>query len=119
MPSTPTEVFPSTSVSRVYIHVPDKSGGAVYLIGSLQLNNTAFVANTAGEEGPAVNSVPVLSLMEFSNVSFENNVYHCPLGQYADTQSKEVSERSWSCSGKWPYSLNTVPNTTSAEFYPQ
>lgn len=76
------------------IYVPDTSGGAIYVLGSLRLSNTAFVANTAGEKGPAVDSVSVLSRVEFSNVSFQKNAYRCPLGRYADYESSVVSETS-------------------------
>lgn len=38
----------------------------------------------AGGQGPVINSVSVLSSVEFADVSFRNNVYRCPVGEYGN-----------------------------------
>lgn len=40
----------------------------------------------------AVNAASVLALVRFGNVTFKDNAYHCPLGQYADYAFGTVSE---------------------------
>lgn len=38
----------------------------------------------ASEEGPAINGVSFMSSVEFTEVSFKNNVYRCPVGEYGN-----------------------------------
>lgn len=64
--------------------VSGASGGAIYLVGTLKLNSTKFVANKAGEEGTAVASVSLSSVVGLDDVSFKRNSYHCPSGEYGD-----------------------------------
>lgn len=59
-------------------------GGAIYLIGTLKLNGAIFEANKAGEEGTAIASVSLSSVVEFDDVSFKRNTYNCPSGEYGD-----------------------------------
>lgn len=62
------------------------SGGAIYLVGGITLNDSSFVTNTAGEGGAAITSVSLSSWIEFGNVSFQNNAPYCPIGEYGDTR---------------------------------
>ena len=57
------------------------SGGAIFHTGSLRVSNTMFTANVVGADGPAIMSIGPLE--QLSNVSFSENEYHCPPGQYA------------------------------------
>lgn len=69
------------------------NGGAVYIVGTFDLINTSFVANTANMEGMAI-FVAVLSAssrVDFTSVIFENNAYCCPLGQYSYDATDEVN----------------------------
>lgn len=38
-----------------------------------------------------INGVSVLSLVEFANVWFKDNAYHCPVGEYGDLLRGVVS----------------------------
>lgn len=48
------------------------------------------MANEAGADGPAVMSIG--PLQELSNVSFLQNRYHCPVGQYGDIVENIVQD---------------------------
>ena len=54
----------------------------------MRVFNTSFVANKAGDEGPAVMSVGFLE--EMSNVSFSENAYFCRVGDYGYLDKSEA-----------------------------
>lgn len=64
-------------------YVSDQSGGALFNIGSLSIDDTLFSENTAAEGGLAVmtNEGPPL---ELENVSFHGNTLSCPPDEYLD-----------------------------------
>lgn len=70
--------------------VAGASGGAIYVIGNLQLNDSRFVGNTAVELGTAIASVAEISLVEFARVAFQGNSLRCPLGEYGYGVFNEV-----------------------------
>lgn len=59
----------------------DFSGGAVFHTGSLRVVDTSFVANQAVLEGPSIISVGLLR--QLSNITFSENVFHCPANKYS------------------------------------
>lgn len=60
----------------------DESGGALFNIGPLEINNTMFKENTAADGGLAVmNEQAPLDLW---NVSFDGNMLSCDPDQYLD-----------------------------------
>lgn len=67
------------------------SGGAIYHTGELELNNTRFVANQAGVQGLAVNSLGELSFAR--NTSFERNARYCLPGEYGYDKNLEMVRR--------------------------
>lgn len=58
------------------------SGGALFNAGGLDISDTVFAANTAGEAGLAVHDEVSLGLL--LNVTFRDNMFSCPSGQYSD-----------------------------------
>lgn len=72
--------------------IPETSGGAIHHTGDLRIINTAFVANEAGIEGPAITSILVVDMI--ANTSFLSNVYTCEAGEYGYVVTDE-SRTTW------------------------
>ena len=55
----------------------------------MSMANSTFVSNKAGKDGLAIMSIGRLG--EVTNVSFANNIVHCPIGQYGlDEEAVQV-----------------------------
>lgn len=54
----------------------------------MRVFNTKFVANEAGVEGAAVMSIGFLEML--SNVTFSDNMYFCPSGEYGHIVKDEA-----------------------------
>lgn len=69
------------------------NGGAVYTVGTLDFVRIRFVANKADQEGLAIFATRLFSSssLDFANVSFANNAYSCPLGEYGYDAADAVS----------------------------
>lgn len=67
------------------------SAGAIYHTGDLSLTDTRFVANQAGVQGMAVESLG--DLRNAANCNFESNSRNCPLGQYGYDEDLELVVR--------------------------
>lgn len=67
----------------------------MYTAGTLDLVSTSFEANTADKEGMAmlVASPFSSSRVDYTNVSFADNAYHCPRGEYGYDAADAVSTR--------------------------
>lgn len=52
----------------------------------MQLEETCFVANSAGLEGLAVQSYGNINMV--GSVKFDNNMYRCPEGEYGLRRDK-------------------------------
>ena len=70
------------------------NGGAAYIVwdSDLVITSTSFVGNQAVQKGMAMflARLSASSRVEFANVSFAHNAYHCPLGQYSFEDTDEV-----------------------------
>lgn len=76
------------------------SGGGLFHHGAIaSLNDTRFVANTAGE-GPAVMNEGNMGSM--SNVYFEGNMVYCPEGAYGYNRESNTDEVLFPCDGVPP-----------------
>ena len=75
-PASPTRM-PCAGVSA-------NSGGAIYHRETLEISNTSFWENTAGEEGFAVLGSTSVAL---NNVSFASNTFRCASGEYLHEDS--------------------------------
>lgn len=72
-------VFPVVPYARLFA---DESGGAIFNIGSLSIQDTVFAENTAADGGLAIaNQEPPLDL---GNVTFHGNMLSCPPDEYRD-----------------------------------
>lgn len=71
------------------------NGGAAYIVWDIDLiiADTSFLSNQAVLKGMAMflARLSASSRVEFTNVTFDNNAYHCPLGQYSFDVIDEVS----------------------------
>lgn len=68
------------------------SGGALLHTGYLNVINTSFVGNQAGQEGLAVISFGVIQ--EASNLKFVNNVLSCSIKEYGyENNAGEVTKK--------------------------
>lgn len=61
-----------------------ESGGGLYSAGALEVSNTVFSENIAGEGGLAIHDEGSFIVME--NVTFDDNKFSCPDDQYTDVQ---------------------------------
>lgn len=59
-----------------------ESGGALYNAGVLAVSSTVFTENIAGEGGLAIHDEGSSLVLE--NVTFVENMFSCPVDQYAD-----------------------------------
>ena len=81
-------ISPPLRLTARSVDLTETSGGAIFHTGSMRVFNTSFVANKAGDEGPAVMSVGFLE--EMSNVSFSENAYFCRVGDYGYLDKSEA-----------------------------
>ena len=65
-----------------------ESGGGLYNAGALAVSGTLFKENIAGEDGLAIHDEG--SYLVLGNVTFEENMFRCPVDQYADTHHVSV-----------------------------
>lgn len=56
------------------------SGGGLFHTGSLDITNTSFIDNQAGQDGLAMYSFG--ALIEAPSLTFSNNTLYCPEGKY-------------------------------------
>lgn len=63
--------------------MPGVSGGAIYHVGGLKLNDVSFTDNSAGQDGLAIGSSSCSSTsVELEGVDFAGNRMYCPEGLY-------------------------------------
>lgn len=86
----------------------DVSGGSIFNIGLLAINDTVFSENTAMDYGLAVmNEEPALDM---SNVTFHDNMLSCLPDEYSDFD--DVSEDScFSCSVSFRLTVHVAAHT--------
>lgn len=81
------------SFNLVYTRNWSGNGGAVYSAGALDVISTSFEGNMADNEGMAmfVARIFASSRVDYVNVSFADNAFLCPRGEYGFDAVNTVS----------------------------
>lgn len=66
------------------VHYTEELGGALFNVGILDINDAIFDRNAAGSDGLAIYNFE--ALQGLSNLTFNENMFNCPPGEYSRAQ---------------------------------